>query len=302
MQGAGYVTYAIDGRESKPGEDVQPFAVTHDYFRTLGVPLRRGRLFTAGDVTGAPPVAIINEEMARRIFEGADPIGRRVTFGDPADTAAVWYTIVGVVGTVAQEGLTAKPYTQLYRPLTQRPSRSIYLSVRTAGGDPMAVAPALRKALRAVAPDLPVNDVRTMEDRVAANIARPRVSVALLGVFSAVALALAAVGIYGVVSYTVAQRTREIGIRMALGARPDGVLQLVVRQGLAPVALGVAVGLASALLATRLMRSLLYGVSATDPLTFAAVALFLALVALVAIWLPARRATRVSPLVALRYE
>ena len=305
MGGSGYVTFYIEGRpqtaDGQVTEDVQPFSVTPDYFRVLGIPLRRGRLIEPQDVDGAPRVAVINEEMHRRYFGDRDPIGARVTFGDPEDTASTWFTVVGVVGNVAQEGLTAKPYAQLYRPLFQVPQRGVWMSVRTAG-EPMAVASATRAALKAVDPDVPANEVRTMEDRIAENIAQPRVSVALLGSFSGVALLLAAIGIYGVVSYTVAQRTREIGIRMALGARREGVLRLVIGQGLAPVAAGVAVGLALALAATRLMSSLLYGVSATDPLTFGAVALFLGAVALVATYIPARRATRVDPLVALRYE
>ena len=305
MQGAGYVTFAIEGRpqttDGQVTEDVQPFSVTSDYFRTLGIPLRRGRLIEPQDVEGAPQVAVINEEMQRRYFVGRDPIGLRVTFGDPADTSSTWFTVVGVVGNVAQEGLTAKPYAQLYRPLMQAPQRGMWVTVRTAG-EPSSVAGAARAALKAVDPDLPANDVRTMEDRISENIAQPRVSVALLGGFSSIALVLAAIGIYGVVSYTVVQRTREIGIRMALGARPEGVLRLVIGQGLVPVAAGVVLGLVLALAATRLMRSLLFGVSATDPLTFAFVALFLGLVALVATYFPARRATRVDPLEALRYE
>ncbi|HET7457335.1 MAG TPA: ABC transporter permease [Gemmatimonadaceae bacterium] len=301
MQGAGYVTFSVDGRESKPGEDVQPFAVSPDYFKVLGVPLRSGRVFTTGDVDGAPLVAVVNQEMVRKVFDGRDPIGRRITFGDPADTASRWYTVVGVVGDVAQEGLTAKPYAQMYRPLAQVPSRNVWVAMRTAG-DPMAAAPAARQALKSIDAELPLNDLQTMDQRIARDIAQPRVSVALLGVFSGIALLLAAVGIYGVVSYTVAQRTREIGIRMALGARPEGVLGLVVRQGLAPVVAGVVVGLAGALAATRLMHSLLYGVSATDPLTFAVVAVFLTVVALAATFIPARRATRVNPVLALRSE
>jgi ABC-type antimicrobial peptide transport system permease subunit len=166
----------------------------------------------------------------------------------------------------------------------------------------MATAAAARAALRAVDSDVPLKDLESMEDRISQNIAQPRMSVALLGTFATVALVLAAVGIYGVVSYTVAQRTREIGIRMALGARREGVLRLVVRQGVAPVAIGVVAGLVAALGATRLMRGLLYGVSAADPITYVAVALFLAVIALVATYIPARRATRVDPLVALRYE
>ena len=304
MEGTGYWSFAIEGRQSVtggPGQDLQPFDVSPDYFRTLGVPLRSGRLIEPSDAPGAPRVAVVNEELVKRYFGGKDPVGARLTYGDPTDTAAVWWTVVGVVGTVAQEGLKAKPYAQMYRPIAQAPARGLWVSMRTAG-DPLAAATAARAALKAVDAELPLNDMQTMEQRVADSLAQPRVSVTLLTVFAAVALALAAVGIYGVVSYAVTQRTREIGIRMALGAKQGDVLRLVVRQGMLPAVAGVALGLAGALAATRAMASLLYGVGAADPLTFAVVALFLATVALVATYVPARRATRVAPTEALRYE
>ena len=305
MAGASYINFSIEGRPQPTGEqaseDVQPFAVSPDYFRVMAIPLLRGRLIEPRDVDGAQEVAVINEEMARRIFPTSDPIGQRMTFGDPADTTSEWLTIVGVVGTIAQEGLTAKPYTQVYMSIDQSPSRRFNVAMRTTG-DPLATASAARAALRSVDPDVPLKDLKSMEDRISDNVAQPRMSMALLGTFAAVALVLAAVGIYGVVSYTVAQRTREIGIRMALGARREGVLRLVVRQGVAPVAVGVVAGLLAALGATRLMRGLLYGVSAADPVTYVVVALFLTVIALVATYIPARRATRVDPLVALRYE
>jgi putative ABC transport system permease protein len=308
MDGAGYITFAIEGRPSRESsagaapEDLQPFAVSPGYFGVLRIPLRRGRLFAASDAAGAPDVALINEEMARRFFtDGRDPIGRRVTFGDPADTSAVWSTIVGVVGDVAQEGVTAKPYPQLYRPIAQQPSRLVAVALRTAR-DPLAIAPAARQALRAVDRDVPLSRLQTLEARVADSIARPRVSVLLISAFAWVALTLAAVGIYGVMSYTVAQRTREIGVRMALGASAGNVQRLVVRQGMGPALVGVAVGLVLALLGSRLIASLLYGVSAVDPLTFVAVPIFLGAVALLATVVPAFRATRVAPTVALRSE
>jgi putative ABC transport system permease protein len=308
MMGAGYITFAVEGRPptadgpNAAPEDLQPFYVTPAYFRALGVPLRRGRLFGEADAPGAPRVALINEEMERRFFAtGGDPIGRRVTFGDPQDTSAVWWTVVGVVGDVAQEGVTARPYPQFYRPLAQSPSSSVFVSLRTSR-DPLALAPAARQALRAIDPELPLSDLQTLEGRVAENIARPRVSVLLLAVFAGVALTLSAIGIYGVVAYTVAQRTREIGVRMALGASAASVRRLVVQQGMAPALAGVAVGLALAFAGSRLIASLLYGVSASDPLTFVLVPLFLAAVALLATYLPARRATRVAPTVALRSE
>jgi putative ABC transport system permease protein len=213
----------------------------------------------------------------------------------------VWWTVVGVVGDVAQEGVTAKPYAQLYRPIAQNPGRGLTVAIRTAG-DPLAIAAQARQALRAVDPELPLSDLRTMEDRIGENLAQPRVSMLLLAGFAGIALTLAAIGIYGVIAYAVAQRTREIGIRMALGATSADVRHLVVRQGMTPVLIGVVVGVAAALLLTRLMSSLLFGVSATDPATFAGVALFLAGIALAASWLPARRATRVQPVIALRQE
>ena len=308
MSGASYISFAIAGRPPAQGttgaapEDLQPFAVSPDYFGTLGIPLRRGRLLESSDGPGAPTVAVISEEMARRFFgDGRDPIGSRVTFGDPTDTASTWWTIVGVVGNVAQEGVTAKPYAQLYRPIQQLPSRGVFVSLRTER-DPLLLAPSAREAVRAVDRDLLVNDIQPLESRVARDIARPRFSVLLLSGFSAIALLLAAVGIYGVMAYTVAQRTREIGVRMALGADQANVHWLVVRQGMQPALIGIGVGLVAALAASRLIASLLYGVSALDPVTFVLVPVFLAGIALLATYLPARRATRVAPTVALQSE
>jgi predicted permease len=305
MGGADYLSYTIEGigprdtRPDSPPEDVQPFAVSPDYFAALGVPLRRGRLISANDDAKAPRVALVNEEMARFAFAGADPIGHRITF-NPADSTA-WMTIVGVVGNVAQEGVTAKPYQQLYRPIEQAPARTVYVSLRT-DRDPVALAASARAAVRDVDRDLVVNEVQPLEARVARSIARPRLSVWLLTGFSALALLLAAIGIYGVMAYTVAQRTREIGVRMALGADPGNVKRLVVRQGMRPALLGVVVGLLASLAASRLIASLLYGVSTLDPVTFVLVPVFLATIALLATYLPARRATRVSPTVALQSE
>jgi putative ABC transport system permease protein len=307
MAGASYISFSIAGRppgDSRPGsapEDLQPFAVSPDYFSTLGIPLRRGRLFGEGDGPDAPTVAVINEEMARRFFEGRDPIGSRLTFGDPADSTSRWWTIVGVVGNVAQEGVTAKPYAQFYRPIVQLPRRNVFVALRT-DRDPILLAPAAREAARAIDRDLLVNDIQPLDARVDESIARPRLSVLLLSGFSIIALLLAAVGIYGVMAYTVAQRTREIGVRMALGADPANVQRLVVRQGMQPALVGIGVGLVGALAASRLIASLLYGVSALDPVTYVLVPLFLAAIALLATYLPARRATRVPPTVALQSD
>jgi putative ABC transport system permease protein len=308
MGGASYLSFSIQGRPDRPErpgaapEDMQPFAVSPDYFATMHIPLKRGRLITAADRAGATPVAVISEEAARRFFaDGRDPIGSRLTFGNPANPKTTWMTIVGIVGNIAQEGVTAKPYAQLYQSIDQSPTRVVYVSLRS-DRDPLLLASSVRGTVRAVDPDLLVNDIQTLEDRVSQNIARPRLSVLLIGAFSAIALLLAAIGIYGVMAYTVAQRTREIGVRMALGADPHEVKQLVVRQGMRPALIGVAVGLVAAFAATRLIASLLYGVSAVDPLTFVLVPLFLIAVALLATYLPARRATRVPPTVALQAE
>ena len=308
MQGASYLSFSIQGRPDgspSPGaapEDMQPFAVSPDYFATMHIPLKRGRLLTAQDRAGATEAAVISEEAVHRFFDdGRDPIGSRITFGNPSNPATTWMTIVGVVGNIAQEGVTAKPYAQLYQSIEQSPSRSVFVSGRTEG-DPTLLASSVRGAVRSVDPDLLVNDVVPLDARVAQSIARPRLSVLLLGGFSAIALLLAAIGIYGVMAYTVAQRTREIGVRMALGADPAKVKQLIVRQGMRPALLGVVLGLVAAFLATRLIARLLYGVSAVDPVTFVLVPLFLIGVALLATWLPARRATRVPPTVALQSE
>jgi putative ABC transport system permease protein len=205
------------------------------------------------------------------------------------------------VDLVAQEGLDAKPYPQIYLPIAQAPQRGVYLSVRTEG-EPLALVPGLREALRRVDAELPMNDVRTMQNRVDENIAAPRISVIVLTAFAGLALVLAAIGIYGVLAYAVAQRTREIGIRMALGANAGNVRRLIVRQGMTPAIVGLAVGLAGAYLSTGLMERLLYGVAPRDPATFVAVALFLGAVAFFASYIPARRATQVAPTEALRYD
>jgi putative ABC transport system permease protein len=267
----------------------------------MGIRITDGRGIEARDVEGAGAVAVVNTEMVRRFIPaGRSPIGMRVTFGNPADTAG-WWTVVGVAEVVAQEGLNAKPYAQIYRPLAQAPRRNVYVSVKT-DGDPMALVPAVRQALRGVDPEIPLNDVATMEDRLSKSIAATRVSVAVLSIFAALAMLLAAIGIYGVLAYAVAQRTREIGIRMALGASAGSVRRLIVRQGMTPALIGVVLGLGGAYYLTRLMEKLLFGVQPGDPATFAMVALFLGVVAFIASVVPASRATRVAPTEALRYD
>ena len=308
MQGAGYVTFAVEGRptptaDAQTGpEDVQPFNVSPDYLAVMGLRLREGRFIESRDVEGAGDVAVINTEFARRFIPaGRAALGSRVAFGNPTSPDVQWWTVVGIVDVVAQEGLAAKPYPQIYRPIAQAPRRGIYVSART-DGDPLSLVPSLRQALKRVDPELPMSDIRTLRQRVDDSIAAPRVSVMVLAAFAALALTLAAIGIYGVLAYSVAQRTREIGIRMALGASAGNVRQLIVRQGMTPAIIGLAVGLLAAFWLTLLMEKLLYGVAPRDPLTFVSVGVFLMVIAWVACYAPARRATVVAPTEALRYD
>jgi putative ABC transport system permease protein len=301
--GGNYLSFEVAGRPPAAANAVQDAEVLvsgPDYFRTLRIPLRSGRNFSAQDDARATRVVVINSAMARRYWPGGDPIGARITLGDPADSSS-WRTVVGVVGDVRQNALNDEPYPQLFLPVAQTPQRAMLLLVRTSGS-PASLAGPSRRAVAALDPDLPVSDIRTLDERLDQSVAQPRVSMIVLGIFAVMALVLAAVGIYGVLSYTVTQRTRELGIRMALGAESKSVMRLVVGQAMTPVLIGVILGLAGAWGATRLMSSLLFGVSATDPLTFLAVALFLLVVAALASWLPARRATMVDPLIALRAE
>jgi predicted permease len=278
--------------------------VSPDYFRTLGVPLRTGRLLSAQDNLQAPAVTVINEAMARRYWGDEDPVGKRFKFGS-REAKTPWLTVVGVVGDVRQAGLNSDSLPELYTPFTQEHQRFVrprVLFIRTTGDDPLNLVAAVKSQIWAVDKDQPINDVRTMEEIVARSLAPRRFNLLLLGAFAVLALTLASLGIYGVISYAVSQRTREIGVRLALGAQPRDVLTLVLSRGMRPALIGVAIGLMGALALTRVMESLLFGVSATDPLTFALIALLLTLVALLACYLPARRATKVDPMIALRYE
>jgi len=238
--------------------------------------------------------------MARDYWPGRDPVGRRFKRGGPDDETP-WLTVVGVVGSVKQYALDADSRVTFYTPHAQSPSGTMYVVARTSV-EPSSLATAAAKEARALDPNVPVFDVKTMEQRLSGSLARRRFAMTALGLFALVAMALAAVGIYGVMSYAVAQRTREIGVRVALGAQGRDVLGLVVRQGMLLAALGIGLGLVGAAGVTRVMGSLLFGVGATDPLTFASIALLLAAAALLACYLPARRATKVDPMVALRYE
>jgi putative ABC transport system permease protein len=293
--------------------------VTPDYLRAMKIPLRAGRYFTARDrneyfttdgrrVEGypnlergerhAPGVVIINETLARRSFAGSNPLGRRIVIDDGQSRER---EIVGVVADVKHFGLDAATKPELYLPYAQRPTQNQTLVIRTES-EPEALVAAVRGEVRALDQDLPLYGIKTMEDYLDESVAARRLNMLLVGTFAAVALLLAAVGIYGVISHSVTERTREIGIRMALGAESQDVLRLVIVRGMKLALSGVAIGLATSFALTRLMRTLLFGVSATDPLTFVVIALLLALVALAACWIPARRATKVDPMIALRRE
>ena len=257
----------------------------------------RGRFFTERDTLASQPVVIINEVMARRFFPNEDPIGKRLDISGPTYLRE----IVGVVGDVKQGGLRASKTPQVYEPFLQKPSNSFNVVLRAAG-NPMHVAEAVRHEVLAIDKEQPVSNVRTMEELVARSVTQDRLSAFLLGLFAALALGLAAIGIYGVMAYLVTQRTHEIGIRIALGAHQRGILQLVLEQSLRMVLLGLGIGLAASLALTRVLGNLLYEVKPSDPLIFIAVFILLLDVALIAAFIPARRASRVDPMVALRYE
>jgi putative ABC transport system permease protein len=301
---ANFLTFEVEGREPPtPGQEPvsQILRVTPDYFRTLGIPVARGREFSAEDRAGAPGVVVINQETARRFFPGEDPIGKRILLSLGPDTTSVPWEVVGVAGDVRQFGVDADPQPAMYFPAAQGPSGSMGVVVRTAV-PPLSLAGAVRRAVAGLDPNLPVNELRPLEQLTADSVSQPRFYMLLLSVFAGTALALAAIGIFGVISYGVAQRTREIGVRMALGAEPASVLRVVVGGALGLAGIGVGLGVLGALAGTRLLSGLLYGVAATDPLTYAGVAVLLLGVAALASWLPARAAVRVDPVVALRAE
>ena len=305
--GGSIIHFNITGHPPKTPHDYVAAgyrAVTPNYLETLGVPLLQGRLLTPADNEKAPAVVVINASMAKTNFASENPLGKRMQLGAAPDKDVPTMEIVGVVGDV-RPGLGVDPQTEMYLPYRQAdlvlPVFQLSLVLRTAA-DPQLQASALRTALAEIDPNQPLVKVRTMEDNMAATVAQPRFRTWLIAIFAAVALVLAAIGVYGVMSYTVTQRTNEIGIRITLGAQPEDVFKIVVGQGLRVALAGVGVGIAVALAMTRVLQSFLYGVSAYDPPTFLGVAILLTTVAVAASFFPARRATLVDPMVALRYE
>jgi len=300
-------SFAIEGRPQMPGEvgfNSDYRFISPDYFKAMGMRLVKGRSFTESDDENSPGVVIINEGTARRYWPDEDAIGKRISDGLPKSP---WLTIVGVVGDIKHRGLNAPTRAERYFPYTQMGYShlgtwpTMNLAVRTTS-DPLSVGGAVRESVRSLDGDLPVSNMETMEQVISSSVSRPRFTMSLLAVFAGIALVLAAVGIYGVMSYSVTQRTHEMGIRMALGAQTLDVLRLVIKSGMTLALIGVTIGLAGALALTRVIGTLLFEVTPTDAMTYVFVSVGLLSVALLACYIPARRATKVDPLVALRYE
>ncbi len=298
------ITFETEGRSiprsELPASEYR--AVALNYFRTMGIPLLKGRDFDERDSRQSTQVIVVNEDFAQRFFPGDDAIGKHIKPGmSNGEDKPAWREIVGIVGSVHHLSLSSEPTPEYYVPHTQMPFDSMTIVARTEG-DPRALISAVQREVRALDSELPVYNIKTLEECVAASVAQPRFNTVLLAIFAGIALVLTAVGLFGVMSYTVRQRTHEIGIRMALGAAETDVLKMVVRQGMTLAGIGMGIGLAGVYFLTQLITSMLFGIGATDPLTFVAISVVLAIVALGACFVPARRATRVDPMVALRYE
>jgi putative ABC transport system permease protein len=299
-------SFNIEGQvvpEGQPHPDEQIRFVSPGYFSAMGIPLLRGRDITPRDLPDTPQVVIINDALSRKYWPNSDSMGKRISF---SRRNPKWYEIVGVVGNIKHRGLDIEDKPEFYIPFQQPLFADanippMFVVVRTQG-DPGSVAAVVRNEVATLDPDQPVSNLMTMEQRISDSVAPRRFNMFLLGLFATLALILAAIGIYGIMAFSVGQRTHEIGVRMALGARSSDVLKLVLRNGLVLALVGIVIGLAIAFIATRVLSTLLYGVSATDPVTFVVEASLLAFVALLACYIPARRATKVDPLVALRYE
>jgi len=290
--------FTIEGQPEVAEED-RPQArfgfISEDYFRTMGIAMMKGRDFNERDTSDSPQVVIINPAAARQFWPNEDPIGKRIK------ALRQVREIIGVSGEVKQAGLDKPSDPEIFLPYQQAPFLYLQLAVRTTD-DPMKTVAAIKHEVQTIDQDMPLTGIKTMDQYLSDSIANPRFQSRVLSLFAAIALLLAAAGLYGVMSYAVAQRKHEIGVRVALGARSSDVLKLVVGEGLKLTLIGIAIGLVAAVALTRLLASLLFGVSTTDPATFVIIALLLISVALLACYLPARRATKVDPMVALRYE
>ncbi len=293
----------VEGRVPPPGENFinadERIASGH-YFEAMQIPLLKGRLFNDQDTADSPHVIVVDEFMAQQLWPNQDPLGKRVSFGE-LSTKPEWTTVIGVVGRIKQDTLDSDSRIALYMTQNQFISRAMNIVLRT-NTDPASLATGVNHELHELDRELPVYRVLTMDQRIAGSLARRRFSTILLGVFAGLALALATIGIYGVMAYLVNQGTRELGIRMALGATEHAILRLIVTQGLKLALFGVGVGVIAAFALGRLVSGLLFGVAATDPLTFAAIAVLLVLVSLLASYIPARRAARIDPMISLRSE
>jgi len=289
----------IQGAENvRPPQPISVTEISPDYFHVMRIRLLKGRTFSASDVAGAQEVVTVNESLARMLFGAHDAIGQHISFGGPS---APWKEVVGVVANVREDALEKEPVPEIFVPYLQQPSFSMAFVLRTESS-PLILAGAVREAVQSIDKNQPLSGATTMDEVIAKSVAPRRFRMLLLGLFALLALLLAVIGVYGVMAYSSTQRTHEFGVRIALGADRQDILKLVVRQGFKLALLGVSIGVGGALLLTCVLSSLLYEVSAHDPLTFSAVAALLMLVALAASYIPARRAMKVDPIVALRYE
>jgi len=301
--GIGWGGISIEGYQPASGQEMiqsDGRAAGVGYFETMKIPLINGRLFDEHDTEKASPVIVIDEKMSRNYWPNSNPVGGRIKFGSP-DSDDPWMTIVGVVGSVKQYDLETESRATLYFPASQELGSTMYLVTRTTT-PPSSLIASITSEVRSMDPNVPIFDVKTMDQRLSESLARRRFAMMALGVFAGFALMLAIVGIYGVISYSVAQRTNELGIRLALGASQFDVLRLVLSAGFRLALVGIAFGIVLSLVVTRFLSSLLFGVRATDLVTFSAISMLLIAVSLLACYLPARRATKVDPLVALRRE
>jgi predicted permease len=294
----------VEGRVPQPGEkfinaDVR--VISGHYLQAMKIPLREGRFFNDDDVAGKPRVAIVDDYMAQQLWPGQDPIGKRLHIGGIGETTSPWITVVGVVGQVKQYTLDSDSRIAYYLPQTQYVTRAMNVAMRCSSS-PVALAGAVKQQIHELNPDLPLYNMSTMQERFGNSLARRRFTMLVLGIFAAISLGLAVIGIYGLIAYLVGQGAREVGIRLALGATRANIIALIVRGGMTLALWGVAIGIGGALVVTRLMRSLLFGVGVTDVATFVTVPTLLACVAFVASYFPARRASRIDPNISLRCE